>query len=141
MAGLGLLDLVVQFFPFAIKVLPFFLVLLDSELGASTRGHLEGFFEGVGIYLLQNSLEGNEGLLQDLVPVVVGQVHDHRDQHGEGLVLVGLEDVQKVVILEEAHRSIGNLEMDSANALHDSLEQTRNEPVYLLDFTHFKYLL
>ncbi len=68
------------------------------------------------------------------MPVVVGQVHDDGHQHGESLVLVGLQDVEEVVILEEAHGSVGNLQMDATNASHDSLEESGNQ---VLNFVHF----
>jgi hypothetical protein len=44
-----------------------------------------------------------------LVPVVISKINDDWDEHWEGLILVSLENVQEIIILEEAHSSIGNL--------------------------------
>lgn len=56
------------------------------------------------------------------MPVVVSEVHNDGDEHWEGSVLVGLEDVQEVVVLKEAHGTVSHLQVDTANALHNSLE-------------------
>lgn len=117
------------------------LVLLDRIVLAGARGHLQGFLKGVRVYFLEDGLEGNERLLEYLVPVVVSEVYDDGDEHGESSVLVGLEDVQEVVILEEAHGSVSYLQVDSANALHNSLEETGDESLNFVDFTDFEDLL
>ena len=57
------------------------------------------------------------------MPVVFGKLHNHWDQHGESLVLIGFENVQEIVILKEAHSSIGHLKMNSANASDNPLEK------------------
>jgi hypothetical protein len=54
--------------------------------------------------------------------MVIGEVYDYWNEHWEGLVLVGLQDIQEVVIFEEAHGSIGYLQMNTTNASNDSLE-------------------
>lgn len=41
--------------------------------------------------------------------MVLCEMDDNRHQHGEGLVLVSLEDVEEVVVLEEAHGTVGHL--------------------------------
>lgn len=74
---------------------------------------LEGSFEGLGVDFLQDCLESVEGLLEDLVPVSLGHVDDDRDEEGEGVALVGLEDVEEVVVFEEAHCPISHLEVKS----------------------------
>lgn len=76
-----------------------------------------------------------------LVPVVVSKVNDYGYQHGEGLVLIGLEYVQEVIVLKEAHCSISHLKMNTANAFDDSFEKLRNEVLHLVHFAHFKNLL
>lgn len=91
--GLALLQLAVEFVPFAVKVLAVFLILRYGVCFASGGGHLQGFFESVGINLFEDGLEGNQRLLQDLVPVVLSQVNDNGHQHWECLILVGLQDV------------------------------------------------
>ena len=140
-ARLRRLYLAVQFLPLSVEVNSLLLVLLYREIFPSTGGHLEGFFKSIRVDLFQNSLEGNEGLLKNLVPVVVGQVHDDWHQHGEGPVFVGLQDVQEVVVFKEAHGSVSHLQVNSANTFNNSLEQTGNQSVHLIDFTHFKNLL
>lgn len=57
------------------------------------------------------------------MPVVISKIYDNGYQHGEGLVLVGLEDVEEVIILKEAHGSIGNLQVDASDTSDDSLEE------------------
>jgi hypothetical protein len=71
------------------------------------------------------------------MPVVVCQVHDYRHQHRESLFLVALKDVQKVVVLKEAHSSVSNLQVNSANASDYALKQFGHE---VLDFVNFAYL-
>jgi hypothetical protein len=80
----------------------------------------------LGIDLLQDRLESVEGLLKDLVPVGLSHVDDDWDEEGEGVALVGLEDVEEIVILEEAHCPISNLKMQARDALHQSLEDLGN---------------
>jgi len=140
-ARLRILYLAVQFLPLSVEVDSLLLVLLYREIFPCSGGHLEGFFESIRVDLFQNSLEGNEGLLKNLVPVVVSQVHDDWHQHGEGPVFVGLQDVQEVVVFKEAHRSVCHLQVNSANAFNNSLEKTGNQSVNLVDFTHLKHLL
>lgn len=57
------------------------------------------------------------------MPVVVCEVYNDGDQHGEGLIFIGLQDVQEVVVLEETHGSIGYLQVDTTNAPDYSLEE------------------
>ena len=73
--------------------------------------------------------------------MVLSEMNNYRHKHWESLILVGLQNVQKVVILEEAHSSIGNLKMNTANALDDSLEQPWDKVFDLFDFTDLKDLL
>lgn len=73
--------------------------------------------------------------------MVLGQVYDDRDKHRERLVLVGLQDVEEVIVLEEAHSSVSYLQMDATNALHNSLEQLWNQVLNLVDFAYFEYFL
>lgn len=73
--------------------------------------------------------------------MVVCEINDYRNQHWERLVLVSLEDVEEVVVLEEAHGSIGNLKMDSANASDNSLEEFRDQMFNFVYFANFQDLL
>jgi len=131
----------VKFVPLLVHDLPIFLVLLDCVFLPLRGAHLEGLIEGQRIDLLQDGLECDQRLLQDLVPVVLSQMHNNGHQHGECFLLVGFENVQEIVILEEAHGSVSNLQMDSSDALHDPLEQLADERLHLVDLAHLEDLL
>ena len=73
--------------------------------------------------------------------MVLSEVHDDWNQHGEGFLLVGLQDIEEVVVLEETHGPVGNLQMDAANALDDSLEKLGNEVLDLVHLADFEDLL
>lgn len=75
------------------------------------------------------------------MPVVVSKVHNDRDKHGEGLIFIGFENVEEVVIFEEAHCSVCNLQVNSTNAPDDSLEELWDQVLYLVNFTHFQNFL
>lgn len=75
------------------------------------------------------------------MPVVLSQVDDDGHQHWEGLLLVRFEDVQEVVILEEAHGSVSDLQVDTANALHNPLEELGDQVLNLVDFADLKHFL
>ena len=75
--------------------------------------------EGKRIDFLQDSFKSYQRLLQNLVPMVLSEVDDDRNQHWESFVLISLKDIQEVVVLKEAHCSVGNLEMDSTDAFDD----------------------
>jgi len=103
--------------------------------------HLKGFVKSKRIDFLQDGFEGDQGLLQNLMPMVFGQVNDDWYEHWEGLLFVGLKDIQEVVVLEEAHGSVCNLEMDTSNALDDSLEEPWDQMIDLVDLTNLKDFL
>jgi hypothetical protein len=73
--------------------------------------------------------------------VLIGEFSNHRNEHGEGLVLVGLQNVQEVIVLEEAHCAVSNLQVDTSDAAHDSLEQAGHKVLDFIDFAHFQHLL
>jgi len=91
--GLALLQLAVEFVPFAVKVLAIFLVLRYSVCFASGGCHLQSLFEGVGINLFKDGLECNQRLLENLMPVILSQVNDDWHKHWECFILVGLQYV------------------------------------------------
>lgn len=103
--------------------------------------HLERFVEGERVDFLQDCLQGDQRLLQDFVPVIFGQVDNDWYKHWESLLLVGLQDVEEVVIFEEAHGSVSDLQVDAANALDDPLEQLRNQMLNFVDLAHLEHLL
>ena len=69
--------------------------------------------------------------------MVLSEVHDDRYQHGEGLLLIGLKDIQEVVVLEKAHGAVGYLEVDATNALDYAFEEFRNQWFNFLNFAYF----
>lgn len=73
--------------------------------------------------------------------MVFSEVNNHRYKHWESLVLVGLQDGEEVVILEEAHGSIGYLQMGASNAPHNSSEKWSDEWLNLLNLTNLKHFL
>jgi hypothetical protein len=76
-----------------------------------------------------------------LVPMIVSKIDDDRNQHGEGLIFIGLENVEEVVVLKETHGSVSYLQVNTANASYDSLEQFRNEVFDFIDFANFQDFL
>lgn len=75
------------------------------------------------------------------MPVILSQINDDWHKHWEGLFLVGFQDVEEVVIFEEAHGSVSYLQVDTANALYDSLEELRDQMLDFVDLTNFEDLL
>jgi hypothetical protein len=75
------------------------------------------------------------------MPVVLSQIHYHRDKHGEGFLFVGLQDVQEIVIFKEAHSSISHLQMNTANTFHDTLEKSRDQVLDAINLTDLQHFL
>jgi hypothetical protein len=73
--------------------------------------------------------------------MVLSQVNDDRDEHWEGLVFVGLQNIQEIIILEETHGSVSYLKMSAANASNNSLEKLGNQMIHLLNFAYFQDFL
>jgi len=136
-----LLEFHVQLVPLFIKLLSILRVLLNLVSALLLRSHLERIVEGEWVDLFEDCFESDERFLQDFVPVILSQVHDDWDEHGERLLLVGLENVEEIVILEEAHGSIGNLQMNTTNTFDDSLEQLRNQRLNFVNLANFEDLL
>ena len=116
---------IVKLLPLFLETL-FFLFVSFRLLGFLTL--FKGLIERKRINLFQDGLESNQRLLKNLMPVVLRQINNDRNQHVESLILVGLQDVQEVVILEEAHSSVSHLQVDTSNAGHDSLEESLDQP-------------
>jgi hypothetical protein len=79
--------------------------------------------------------------LQDFVPVILGQVNDNWHKHWERFLLIGLQDVEEVIVLKEAHGSISNLQVDTTNAFYNSLEELWDQMFNFVDLANFKHLL
>lgn len=75
------------------------------------------------------------------VPMCVGKASDHRDDHGKSGLLVHFEDVEEIVVLEEAHGSVCDLKVTSGNALDDPFKDLRHEHAQLIGLAHLQDLL
>jgi hypothetical protein len=73
-----------------------------------------------------------------LMPVGVGYRGNDRNQHGECLVSVCFEDRQEIVVLEEAHGSVGNLQVRSGDRFDQSLEQSWDQRLQSDHIANFK---
>ena len=73
--------------------------------------------------------------------MVISKVYNDRNKHGEGLIFVCLEDVQEIVILEEAHSSISDLQMDTTDTSYNSLKELWNQMFDFINFADFKNFL
>jgi len=73
--------------------------------------------------------------------MVLCEVDNNGYQHGEGLLLVSLEDIEEVVVLKEAHRAVSHLKMDTADALDDALEQPGYQVLDSVYLTNLQHLL
>ena len=139
--GMILFNLFIDFLPLLVQILSIGWILLNLIVLLLVDVHFQRLIEGKRVNFLQDCLQGNQGLLKNLVPVVFGEVDDDGNEHWESLLLVSLQNVQEVIVLEEAHRSVCHLEMDSTDAFHDSLEKSWDEWINLVNLTHFKDFL
>ena len=76
-----------------------------------------------------------------LVPVIISKVNNDRNKHWKGLIFIGFENIEEVVIFKEAHGPISHLQMNTSNTSYNSLEQLRDQVLYLINLTDFQYLL
>ena len=72
--------------------------------------------------------------------MVLSKVYNDWNKHWESLFLVSLQNIQEIIVFEEAHRSICNLKMNTSNTLNNSLEKFWDEMFDLIDFTDFEDL-
>lgn len=96
--------------------------LLSGLLGVA-----DDLLEGLRVDVSEDVSQGAEGVLEHVVPVSLGEVHNDRDEDREGLGFVVLEDAEEEVVLEEAHGPVGHLEMRGGDALDQSLEELLDE--------------
>ena len=81
----------------------------NAECLQCLRPHFQSRLERLLVNLFQNCSQGNQRLLQDFMPMVLSELNNDRYEDGESLVFVSLENVEEVVILEEAHRAVSYL--------------------------------
>ena len=73
--------------------------------------------------------------------MVLSEVYDNWHEHRESFAFVGLEDVEEVVVLEEAHRSVCYLQVDAADTSDDAFEKSRYQHFDLFNLAYFEHLL
>ena len=135
------LDLGSQLVPLLVEDSARLSILFDAVGLFVCIAHLQRFVERNRVDFLKDGLKSNQRFLQYLVPVVLRQINDDGHEHGERLLLVSLKNVKEVVVLEEAHGSVSDLQVDTANALDDSLEEARYQGFDLVHFADFEHLL
>jgi hypothetical protein len=57
------------------------------------------------------------------------------------LALIGLQDIQEIIVFKEAHCSVGDLQVNATDALYDTLEKAVDQGLNLLNFANFKDFL
>jgi len=87
--------------------------VLKGKVDLVLVAFLESAVEGLWVDFFEDGLEGVERLLKDLVPVGFCHVNDDGDEEGEGVALVSFENVEEIVIFEEAHGAVCHLKMQS----------------------------
>lgn len=75
------------------------------------------------------------------MPVIFSQVNNDWHKHWERLLLISLQDIKEIVVFEEAHSSVSDLQMDSADTLDNSFEELWNQVLDFVDFTDFEDFL
>ena len=140
-AAILLAELLVEAVPLLVVVLAVILILLHGILLLLGSVHAQGLLESKWINLFQDGFEGNQRFLENLMPVFVSEFGDHGHKHGESLVLVGLQDVEEVVILEEAHGAVSDLQVNTADAFDNALEESGDQVLNLVYLADLKYLL
>jgi hypothetical protein len=75
------------------------------------------------------------------MPMVVGEINNDGNEHWESFFFIRLQNIEEVIVFEEAHGSVGNLKMDASNALDYSFEKARNEMFNFVHLTDFEDLL
>ena len=65
-----------ELLPLLVEILAFNITLLDRKLPHVIRAFLESFLEGDRIDFLENSLERYQGLLENLMPVIISEIDD-----------------------------------------------------------------
>ena len=128
---------IVDFLPLIVKFLSVRIVLLNSVLLLLVSLQFQRLLESKLVDFLEDSFESNQRLLEDFVPVILCEVNDNGNQQGESLLLISLKDSQEVVILKEAHGSVSNLKMSSADASNYPSEELGDERLDLVNFTNF----
>lgn len=71
------------------------------------------------------------------MPMSFSQVTNDWYQQWESVRFVCFENVKEIIVFEEAHGSISDLQVETGNALNKSLENFRNVWLKFLNFTSF----
>jgi hypothetical protein len=92
--------------------------------------HFEGFVESEWINFFEDGLQSNQGLLENLMPMVRRQINDDWNQHWECFLLVRLQNVEEVVILKEAHGSVTDMHILTSDTSDHSFEEFWDEMLH-----------
>jgi hypothetical protein len=57
------------------------------------------------------------------------------------LALVGLQDIQEIIVFKKAHCSVGDLQVNATDALYDTLEKALDQGLDLLYLANFEDFL
>lgn len=69
------------------------------------------------------------------------KVYNYWNKHGEGLFFISLEYGEEVIVFEEAHSSICNLQVSSSNTSNNSSEERSDEWLDFVYLAYFQYFL
>ena len=73
--------------------------------------------------------------------MVLCKINNNWHKHWEGLFLISFQYVEEIIIFKEAHCSIDNLEMDTTNTLHNSLEESWDKMLNFINLADLKNFL
>jgi len=73
--------------------------------------------------------------------MIVRKVNNDGYEHWECSIFIGLQNIEEVIVFEETHGSVGNLQMDASNAFDNSFEKLRYEIGYFVNLTDLEDLL
>ena len=75
------------------------------------------------------------------MPMVLSELNNNGYEDWEGFLFVRLENVEEIVILEEAHRAVSYLQVVSTDAFCNALEEAGNQWLNTLNLAHLNNLL
>ena len=79
-----------ELLPLLVQVLSVFFILFDRVLFLLLSVHLESLIKCKWINFLQDSFQSDERFLQNLMPMVLCEVHNDWNKHWECFIFIGL---------------------------------------------------
>lgn len=146
-SGFHALDFVEELAPSSFNTSSVLLDLVDlgDEVHVSAfLGVVADLLESLWINVSKDVSQSREGVLEHIVPVILGQVNNDWNQDRESLALVMLQDGEEEIVLEEAHSSVRHLQVRTGDGLDQSLEELLDVRLELGDVTdiqNFEQLL